>query len=375
MQRISLGSPHGAPCQSFIHIISLSFIIIIIIRIHVECHLQRVAPDTVFQQLLLNSISWKMYALAGDEDSISNVGGAVVSDRLSRMMPSCAASPGSAVSIVASGRASTADNFVCQQVATTSCGATFSCPKCRKTLPLTESTPKGTQLWCVKDNRAYNSLTQRWARAPKLRAWWASLTPDQQCEWFLKWQNMTPKARFAAIQYYERWEQSVEDLFDEVDGWIPWREFLRDGLTEGTNRDTLNDEWMNIIETQRSECKLYRNQWLIPQCNGLRRIKRKRVADIVGSERRAEIGDPQQMQSLIASGQARLQQVQDAIMPVMTAPVETGPQIHSRPADQPQRAETPTLLLDAIVREVCLEKFLSRAGVGLIPLSILILIY
>ena len=101
-------------------------------------------------------------------------------------------------------------------------GRSFVCAWCQKTFPIAESMPKGSQLVCKKDNASTSAFNLRAKANPKLRSWWQSLSADEKAEWYRRWQTVTGKRRFDEIEYTEESVQAEEDIFDEVDQWIPF---------------------------------------------------------------------------------------------------------------------------------------------------------
>ncbi len=57
---------------------------------------------------------------------------------------------------------------------------TFVCVWCKKSYPMSESVPKGNGLVCTKDNTTYVILTTRWAKNPRLKAWWQAKSPEEK---------------------------------------------------------------------------------------------------------------------------------------------------------------------------------------------------
>ena len=154
----------------------------------------------------------------------------------------------------------------------------FNCPKCKRRLPVAEAVQVGNQTWCVKDRRTYGQLQTRWAKNPKLRTWWNSMTDEEQQTWFLKWQSLTPKARFQQIQYVEKVSLAEEVIEDEVEDFKTYARFhMERKMTDPSATDSaIEADWLDIIDSCRSECLWRRGQWLVPSFNGVRRKKRNR---------------------------------------------------------------------------------------------------
>jgi hypothetical protein len=216
---------------------------------------------------------------------------------------------------------------------------------------MSESMPKGNQLWCVKDNRSYQTLVSRWKTNPVLKAWWKKLAPHQQRDWFLKWQSMTPKERFQHITYAEAYEDAHEDIEDEIEKFIPFGTYEEKYIRTLTP-DVILQNWLDIIEENQSECKYRRGQWLIPEYKGIERRVRSRRTEQISTTRTADIEDDNQLLSHLAAGRSRLARLREQAPQSVIPARNTGPIATSRPTDQPQRPEPQGLLVDTIHREV-----------------------
>ena len=240
-------------------------------------------------------------------------------------------------------------------------GTEFFCPKCNTVCPIDKAVVKGSQVWCEEDSQSYNQLTVRWKSNTKLKKWWTGLEKLQQQDWFRKWKQMTPRARFQEISYVEKHEISIEDLEEEVEKFQTWKMFLR--ANPRKSEDDLKAEWIKIIEDNRSECCVRRGEWLVPEFQGIERRIRKRQAESQVVERVAHIKDHATLDIFWASGKQRLDMAKAAISPAVIDLTDYNvhaPGINSRAMDMPMRASSSGVLLEAMSREV--SSFLFCSG-------------
>jgi hypothetical protein len=94
--------------------------------------------------------------------------------------------------------------------------AQFLCIKCQRQRAVTDLVIIGSQQWCKACKNTYASLRERWAKNAKLKKWWRSLTPEQQVEYFVRWQTLASKERCQAIAVVEEHVYAFDDLDDEV---------------------------------------------------------------------------------------------------------------------------------------------------------------
>ena len=86
------------------------------------------------------------------------------------------------------------------------------------------------------------------------------MTAIQQAEWFGKWQRMTPKERFEAIQYVEKTSYAAEDIEDELERFKTRSTYKNEGLAAGLKLKDLEKDWQDVIDTNRDECMYRRGQ-------------------------------------------------------------------------------------------------------------------
>ena len=233
----------------------------------------------------------------------------------------------------------------------------FICACCKKTVSRDLGVAKGNQMWCLADNRSYDALCTRWAKSPKLKLWWQALTPNDKVSWFIRWQTMDPRTRFDAITAIERTVYSIEDVNDEIDGWVPFHIYFRDNIhNPGATLSSLQQEFKDIVERNNSTCRFHRGEWHVPVYQGLERRVRRRTAQEIVAQRSATITDRHQLNSIMQAGQQSLQRYARAVPQVLAAPTPLSlpaPLIDARQEDQPVLAEPRDMMMDAIGREVC----------------------
>lgn len=230
----------------------------------------------------------------------------------------------------------------------------FTCAKCRLEWSMSVAVQKGNQIWCEKDNRTYNALVTRWARNPKLKKWWTSLSPVEQQKWFVTWQQHDPKRRFELLQYIESTIVAQELIEDDVDRFVPFSVWRRDRLLESPdmNDELLSNEWRGLIDSMRHECLFRRGQWLMPRYEGLERRSRTKISQQQQLMRSADLSDPDSITALWQSGQSTLNRFREQ-MPAVQAPPShfPDPVVSAAPHDMPQAPEVPNLMFEAIKRE------------------------
>ena len=231
-------------------------------------------------------------------------------------------------------------------------GLMFDCQKCGRCLPLSQqSARKGI---CVADSNSYKSLSERWVKQRLLRTWWQGQTPEQQKVWYLK-QHSIPsgsKRKFEDLSYSETTDELVADLNDEVDNVLPWAIFRRNGIIEGKSVPDLELEFKNIVEDPNTEAVWRRNQWLVPEFAGIRRIRREGVEQRSATSRSASVADADQLFQLRQSGRENLKTFKESIKDTAQPGPGDLPFVESSAADQPVRQVAADVIGLAIGRDV-----------------------
>ena len=176
----------------------------------------------------------------------------------------------------------------------------FRCAKCWKDKDVKECQTKGSQLWCQDDVSAYNQLTIRWKANPKLRTWWQKMKPQEQCDWFLKWQGMRTKVRFDVISYIEKTIHAKEMVIDVLDNYVPLSRYIRERWLEdrSLSNAAITREFTDIVESRQYECIQERGEWLIPRFDGVQKLHRTRLSQEMQMMRSVDINNAQDVTSL-----------------------------------------------------------------------------
>eukprot|EP00927_Polykrikos_kofoidii_P065099 TRINITY_DN60895_c0_g1_i1.p1 TRINITY_DN60895_c0_g1~~TRINITY_DN60895_c0_g1_i1.p1 ORF type:complete len:788 (-),score=151.87 TRINITY_DN60895_c0_g1_i1:269-2575(-) len=227
---------------------------------------------------------------------------------------------------------------------------TNSC--CKKVLPTSEMLPKGNQTWCKKDTASYQALCQRWVKNPKIKVWWQSLQPEKRVEWFINWQGLSGKKRFQDIVYEESTTNASEGIGDDIDVWVTWKEFLSNGLRiPGETTQSLMQKWQETINSNRASCLFKRGQWLVPEYKGFERRTRARISQEVTVSRKTSVEDENALVTYQESGRQQLELFGGSVQAPQVADAPLGPEVLSRPQDQPPLLQPRDHIGGAIAQE------------------------
>ena len=152
--------------------------------------------------------------------------------------------------------------------------------------------------------------------------------------------------------YEEVSTRAEEFIEDNVTKFKTFKQYVLEGLQLGISRQTLEQEFKDIVDQNRSECQYKNGQWLIPEFEGIERRKRHRTGQEVRTRRVASISEQSQLVGLVASGSQSLQRFRENMSTTLTIPALPSPPVESRPQDQPQYAKPPDIILDMVTREV-----------------------
>ena len=256
----------------------------------------------------------------------------------------CASSSAINTQLVAAGSASTP---------TSSASAQFTCSKCKKVMPRSQmSTRPGV---CKVDGAAYKSLCDRWTKNRKLKSWWVGLNEEEQRLWFVKQQTNPAgtKRRFADVEYQEKTSTSVGALEDEVDLFMTWARFKREGSQGGKQVEDLELEWADLVSDPSVEAIMRRGQWLVPEFQGVERRKRKATTQEHSASRGREVDDENQLAILRQSGEDLLNKFSASVAaPLRPLPADVPSVPDVTPADQPMSSAPTDFILHTINREV-----------------------
>ena len=233
-----------------------------------------------------------------------------------------------------------------------SAGASFDCTKCGRTLPLSsQSSRKGV---CVPDSAAYKALADKWSKQRQLRTWWMNLSPEEQRAWYLKQQDVPSgtKRKFQDMMHAETTQEIAGNVEDEIDNFITWTKFKRDGLLEGTSVPDLEDQWKQLVDDPNVETIKRRGQWLVPEFVGVQRRKRHGLLQSSASTRAASVSDPEHLQRLRQTGRENIKAFLEAVPDTRSIPVLDCPFVETTEAEQPVRQPPVDVVAAAINRDV-----------------------
>ena len=193
------------------------------------------------------------------------------------------------------------------------------------------------------------------AKNPKLKQWWNSLSQDQQTAWFVKWQTMGAKRRYDSMSFTERSVHAHDLIDDEIDQWIRFDEYYNRNYSKpGNTLATLRRDFEEIVNSQRHNCRVAREQWCIPVFGGLERRNRQRVSNEYDTSRgQSSVADQNSLQRLRTQAAEQLSRSYDSVAPpVSTRSSLPMPQIPARPEDMPALVSPQDGMYGNISREV-----------------------
>ena len=208
---------------------------------------------------------------------------------------------------------------------------------------------------CILDNASYAALSKKWGKNRSLKVWWDKLPPVEQVDWYNKQQQVPAgtKRKFDEITYRECSTNSVDNVDNEMDHFKTWTQFLRDGINEGKNLLTLEKEWADLTEGPHTEAIWVRNQWLVPEFNGVMRGRETRNGQRQDIERSVAVASSEQLTTLVAQGQALLNQYSNSIAPAMQQ-TPAQPTTNASVGDQPTTTTPTDIMLQQAHREASL---------------------
>jgi hypothetical protein len=148
----------------------------------------------------------------------------------------------------------------------------FKCHKCEKTHAVTDMCT-GRYGCCTRCHNNYKALVHRWSSCRKLKTWWTGLSKEQQVSWYVKQQEVPAgaKRKFETLMYSEHDVNNSYRLNEDVDRFIPWHVFKREGLASGREERLLEKEFQDMVDDPTVECIHRRGQWLVPFYEGVLR--------------------------------------------------------------------------------------------------------
>ena len=146
----------------------------------------------------------------------------------------------------------------------------FRCRKCSLLLAVQEQDPhKPGQ--CKKDSLSYKGLNDRWQRDCKLKLWWDSLNLAAQGQWY-RTQHHNPsgsKRKYDALNVQDSSLDKAYNGEEDVDMFVPYDIFEQKCIALGMKIPEAQSAFRTMVEDPFIECKWRRNQWLVPQYQGV----------------------------------------------------------------------------------------------------------
>ena len=143
------------------------------------------------------------------------------------------------------------------------------------------------------------------------------LNQDDQVAWYVKQQQVPSgaKRKFDEITYTEASTHSVDEVENSMDTWRPWRWFRRWGLVDGKTLVELEAEWKELTEGPDSQARWERDQWVVPEWDGIVGGVERRTGQSQQVTRAAAVTSSEQLATLQVQGQSLLNQFQTSILP------------------------------------------------------------
>ena len=232
----------------------------------------------------------------------------------------------------------------------------FKCAKCEKTHPIADMCA-GRFGCCTRCHNNYKALVNRWGSCRKLKTWWTNLSKEQQLAWYVKQQEIPAgaKRKFDALMYTEHDEQNTYRQTEDVDRFVPWHVFKREGLATGREVLQLEKEFQDMVDDPTVECIQRRGQWLVPFYEGVVRKTGRQHGTRSTAHRQVTVESGEHLHQLVATGITLHDQFQASFKPTQTCKeYENSNWVQGQVSDQPVTTEASSVITKAIAREACL---------------------
>jgi len=179
----------------------------------------------------------------------------------------------------------------------------FKCHKRERTHPVLDMC-SGRYGCCIRCHNNYRALSNRWSNCRKLKQWWQGLRKEQQVAWFVKQQEVPAgaKRKFDCLAYAEHGINSSYRLNEDVDRFIPWHVFRREGIASGRCEPELEKEFQDLVDDPTVECIHRRGQWLVPFYEGVVRKTGQQHGTQTVAFRQVNVETGEHLQQLLNSG-------------------------------------------------------------------------
>ncbi len=220
---------------------------------------------------------------------------------------------------------------------------------------------------CVRCHNAYRSLTNRWGTCRKLRQWWTGLTKEQQVAWFVKQQDVPAgvKRKFDQLCYAGHDVNTSYRTNEDVDRFVPWHVFRREGVASGRCEAELEKEFQDMVDDPNVECIHRRGQWLVPFFEGVFRRTGEGHTTETWAFRQTTVQSSEHLSQLHHQGNCLHDQFVESCVPTKTSLVyENSGWVQGQVSDQPVLPDTQGVISRAIAREACLSDSQTEPRLG-----------
>ncbi len=240
----------------------------------------------------------------------------------------------------------------------------FQCSKCVKVYMVADMSQSRAGV-CGRCHSAYNGLQKRWNQNRKLRSWWNEQTKEQQINWFQK-QHDVPvgaKRKFDLLQYSEQATKSAFRSEADVDRFVPWSVFRREGLACGRSEQELEKEFQDRVDDPTCEAVQRRGQWLVPVYEGMERRTGEESKQAMTAMRTAVVVNNDQLVQLQHGGGALRSQFLESCEQTKTGKdLEKSGWVQGQVSDQPVMNAPMDVISKAVAREALITQIACKAS-------------
>ena len=177
-----------------------------------------------------------------------------------------------------------------------------------------------------------------------------------QAQWYVKNQALHGQKRnFDNIEYKDQSRKVVSHDEAEVDEFIPWTTFKREGIAEGRSVPELENDWKELTEGPATEAIWRRNQWLVPRFAGVRRAKVRKTEQVSEMARCANVESSEELAQLQRGAESLLEQFDQSVQPARSVLPADMPVTNASIADQPVTSAPSDVISQQIHREASWE--------------------
>ena len=231
-------------------------------------------------------------------------------------------------------------------------GPAFSCMKCKLKWSVRDMSSRSNV--CKLDNASYVALTERWKNQRQLRVWFTALSDDQKGVWFRAQHGVSAKRSWDVMMFTETSKRATYGDEHDLEKFVTWRKFKRRMFTEnpGIKVERIAAKWIDIIQDPAVECLWRREQWLVPEYDGVVRQKGRRSEQAGEASRRCGIEGAQHLQNLESGSTLMLENYIKSLPDAATPVDDSAPHVEAHVSDQPTTQKPVDYVGKAILREV-----------------------